>query len=528
MGNPMITTPTPWADWVLILPVALPLFAAALLLALRGWPAGQAPIAAITTLAVLLCAFELFTRTSDVGPMSMTMGKWLPPFGISFTADVMSAAFVLASALVTLVVIAYLQMERSGGEGRSGLYPLVLLLLAGVSGAFLTGDLFNLYVWFEVMLIASFGLFVLGGRNIQLDATVKYGFLNFLATTIFLAALGVIYGTLGTLNMADIALKAPEADVTVMTTIAALLLVAFGMKAAAFPLNAWLPASYHAPPAALSALMAGLLTKVGVYALLRSLVVLMPAGRDLLEPVLMVVAVTTLVLAPLGALAETNLRRAIGFIVIGGIGSVMAGLALPDVHGLAGSTLYIFHSMLTMTALYCVAGLLEKLTGHFDTREMGGIYGFSSPLSILFFLLVLAAAGIPPFLGFWPKLLLLEAGLSNSGIAEGPLGWGGIAIIVALLVNAWLTLMAGTRLWAHVFWRNAPAGAPDTAAFEGFHPLTRPQRLYGIGASVVLVVVIVTAGLWPNLLVESARLAAVEMLDPQRYIAAFGLGGTAP
>ncbi|SFZ85905.1 multicomponent Na+:H+ antiporter subunit D [Devosia enhydra] len=528
MGQPMITTPTPWSDWVVILPVVLPLLAAAVLLALRGMRALQAPVAGLVTFAVLLCGLELLTRTSDTGPVSMTMGKWLPPFGISFTADVMSAIFVLVSALVTLVVIAYLQMERSESDGRSGLYPLVLLLLAGVCGSFLTGDLFNLYVWFEVMLIASFGLFVLGGRNIQLDATLKYGFLNFLATTIFLASLGVIYGTLGTLNMADITLVAPDADPAVMTTIAALLLLAFGMKAAAFPLNQWLPASYHAPSAALSALMAGLLTKVGVYALLRSLVVLMPAGRDLLEPVIATVAILTLVVAPLGAIAETNLRRAIGFLVIGGIGSVMVGLALPDMHGLAGSTLYIVHSMLTMTALYCVAGLVEKLTGRTDTREMGGLYAASSPVSILFILLVFSAAGLPPFLGFWPKLLLLEAGISGAEIANWQIDWLAMAMIGALLVNAWLTLIAGTRLWAHVFWRNGPAGAPDGAAGPVAHPLTAAQQRFGTGASIVLVGLILAAGLWPNLLIETARLAAVEMIDPQRYIAAFGLGTIAP
>ncbi len=185
--------------------------------------------------------------------------------------------FALAAAGLVLLLLVYLRMDMPDRARRDGVYPLVLLLLAGVSGAFLTGDLFNLYVWFEVMLIASFGLMVLGGRNIQLDGTVKYGFLNFLATTFFLLALGLLYGLLGTLNMADIVRVAPAADGAAMAGVAALLLLAFGMKAAAFPVNAWLPAAYHAPPPAISALLAGLLTKVGVYALLRSLVALLPA-----------------------------------------------------------------------------------------------------------------------------------------------------------------------------------------------------------------------------------------------------------
>src|SRR5690606_18546591 len=170
--------------------------------------------------------------------------------GISLTADLFSAAFALAASVVTLVVIVYAEIDRDRGDRNNNFHALVLLLLAGVTGAFLTGDLFNLYVWFEVMLIASFGLLATGGSAAQMDGAVKYGFLNFLATTLFLLSLGLLYGLLGTLNMADIMRVAPMANPAAMTAIAAVLLLAFGMKAAAFPLNAWLPASYHTPPAA--------------------------------------------------------------------------------------------------------------------------------------------------------------------------------------------------------------------------------------------------------------------------------------
>ncbi|NGP18655.1 hypothetical protein G5575_14240 [Devosia chinhatensis] len=185
----------------------------------------------------------------------MTMGRWLPPFGISLTADLFSAAFALAASAVSLIVLLYAEIDGGRDSKRDDFHAMVLLLLAGVTGAFLTGDLFNLYVWFEVMLIASFGLIVQGTKPIQLDGAVKYGFLNFLATTFFLMALGLLYGLLGTLNMADIMRVAPLADPGAMAGVAALLLLAFGMKAAAFPVNAWLPASYHTPSAAVSALL---------------------------------------------------------------------------------------------------------------------------------------------------------------------------------------------------------------------------------------------------------------------------------
>nr|WP_295891433.1 proton-conducting transporter membrane subunit [uncultured Devosia sp.] len=513
LPSAMIETMTAAADWIVVLPLVLCLMGAAATLILRRSGGLTFMFSLLVLVGVIACEITLLLRVVEDGPLAMTMGRWLPPFGISFAADIFGAGFALAAAVVTLVVLLYAQGERGDADGRDGFHAMVLLLLAGVTGSFLTGDLFNLYVWFEVMLIASFGLIVLGGSPAQLDGAVKYGFLNFLATSFFLLALGLLYGLLGTLNMADILRVAPAANPAAVAGVAALLLLAFGMKAAAFPVNAWLPAAYHTPPAVISALFAGLLTKVGVYAMLRALVVLLPASRDLLEPVLIAIAVATLLVAPLGAIAETNLRRAIGFLVIGGIGSVLAGIAIPSLAGVGGAGLYVFHAILTMTALHLVAGLVERQTGATDTRRMGGIYAASAPVSILFFVLVLATAGVPPFLGFWPKLLLLQAGLAD--------GWTGGLVATALVLNAVLTLIAGSRLWAHMFWRPAAEGAVVS------DPARQGDRLR-FGATGALVVVVVAAGLWPNGLFEALRLGTPDLLDPARYVAAIGLAGGAP
>jgi Formate hydrogenlyase subunit 3/Multisubunit Na+/H+ antiporter, MnhD subunit len=522
----MIETATPLADWVVVLPIVLALIGAAGLLMVRRSTRMPLVGAVLVVLGIIACEIVLLLAVLENGPVSMTMGRWLPPFGISLTADIFGASFALAASVVTLFILLYAEIDRAGADGRDAFHAMVLLLLAGVTGAFLTGDLFNLYVWFEVTLIASFGLIVQGGRPAQLDGAVKYGFLNFLATTLFLLSLGLLYGLLGTLNMADIMRAAPLANPAAMAGVAALLLLAFGMKAAAFPLNAWLPAAYHTPPAAISALFAGLLTKVGAYALLRALVALLPASRDLLEPVLALLAIATLLLAPLGAIAETNLRRAIGFIVIGGIGAVMVGLAVPTADGIAGSGLYILHAILTMSALYMVAGLVEKRTGSTDTRQMGGLYAASAPLSVLFILLVLASAGVPPFLGFWPKLLLLEAGLAE-GVTGPAAGWIGSALTLALLVNAVLTLIAGTRLWAHIFWREGPEGEGSEHVRQPLVPLDQRGRL-GFGAAAALTAGIVLAGLWPAPLLDGARMGAQDVADPARYVAATGLAEDTP
>ncbi|WDR06435.1 proton-conducting transporter membrane subunit [Devosia rhodophyticola] len=526
----MISTLTPAGDWVIVLPLVLALMGAALLLMTRHAKNYHAGIAMVIVGAIIACDGVLLAHVLQNGPVSMTMGKWLPPFGISFTADIFGAGFALIAAMVTMLLLVYSQSERHADFGLDGYYALILLLLAGVTGSFLTGDLFNLYVWFEVMLISSFGLIVNGGKAIQLDGALKYAFLNFLATTFFLLALGLIYGLLGTLNMADIIGAAPHANSAAMVGVATLMLLAFGMKAAAFPLNAWLPASYHTPPAVVSALFAGLLTKVGIYALLRVLVLLLPDSRDTLEPVLVVIAVLTLVISPLGAIAETNLRRAMGFIVMGGIGVILAGIALPSQNGVAGSGVYIVHSMMVMTALYLVAGLVEKVTGQTDSRQMGGVYAANSVVSALFLLLVLAAAGVPPFLGFWPKLLLLQAGMdAASGTTAGmPPDYYGIAIIVALLLNAFFTLIAGTRLWAHIFWRAGVEGENSEHSLAPVEPLGRRDSRLALWPCVVLVAAIMIVGLAPNYLLDAAQRGARDLIDPARYVAAVGLAGNSP
>ncbi len=509
----MIEVATSAADWVIILPVVLALLASALLLMLRSTTRGQAVFAIIVVMAIIVIEVQLLLKILELGPQSMTMGKWLPPFGISFSVDIIGASFALAGAIITLVVLLYVQADISKREIKYGFYSLVLLMLAGVSGAFMTGDLFNLYVWFEVMLISSFGLIIMGGQKIQLDGAIKYGFLNFLATSFFLAALGFIYGLMGTLNMADIAIVAADAPAGPLAAIGALLLLAFGMKAAAFPVNAWLPASYHTPHPAVSALFGGLLTKVGVYALLRTLVVLMPSAREFLDPLITTLAVATLILAPLGALSQTNLRRAIGFFLIGGVGAVLAGLAMPSMRGLAGASIYVLHSMLTIAALYLVAGLIERMSGTDDTRKMGGIYNANSMMSILFLVLIFAIAGLPPFLGFWPKLLLIEAGL----------GQADVVIVVALVLNSFLTVIAGTRLWSHIFWRNGREGKNSEQLNNRLKPLNKKDKWYGIAPTSILVVLIVWFGLFPNSVIDASRTAAADLLYPERYIQSTGL-----
>ncbi len=520
LTDAMRALPTAVTDWVLVWPVALPLIGATVLLITRGRPAWQSTFAFMVLVGVVMSEVLLVQRIAATGPLAMTMGNWLPPFGISFAADMLGALFALVAGIVTLVVLVYAQSEVQPRQTRYGFHPLLLVMIAGINGAFLTGDVFNLYVWFEVMLIASFGLMIIGGRRIQLDAAVKYGFISLLATTLFLTAVGFMYGLLGTLNMADIARVAADADPVALVAVQAMFLLALALKAAAFPLNAWLPASYHTPDPSVSALFAGLLTKVGVYAAIRILVALMPPSAAEINIAITAIAMGTLILGPLGAIAETNLRRALGFLVIGGIGAMLSGIAIAEpasdaYGGIFGSAMYVAHSMLTITGLYLVAGLIEAATGTRDTRRMGGLYHANSPLSLAFICLVLAISGMPPFLGFWPKFVLVK-----SALAADDYWMAGV-----ILLSALLTTIAGSRLWAHIFWRNSREGDLSEAPNDRLRPLSARHRWLGLAPAAALTAAIVGLGLWPAPLFEAGRMAAVGIVDPAPYVAAVGLQG---
>jgi multicomponent Na+:H+ antiporter subunit D len=251
---------------------------------------------------------------------------------------------------------------------------------------------------------------------------------------------------------------------------------------------------------------------------------LLPGARDLLDPVIALAAIGTLVIGPLGAIAETNLRRALGFLLIGGIGATLAGLALGNLSGLAGAVAYTLHAILTISALYMLAGLIEAMTGTTDTREMGGLYAAASLPSALFFVLILAVAGVPPFLGFWPKLLLIDGGFARWNFGADP--WA-LVLWLAVLVNALLSLIAGARLWAHIFWRPGLEGAASELPNDRLVPLGARARWLGLGSTAVLAVIVLLLGLFPEPLLGFAREGAKGLLDPAHYIAATGLAEAA-
>jgi multicomponent Na+:H+ antiporter subunit D len=442
------------------------------------------------------------------GILTLQAGGWPAPFGITLVADLLGAIMVVLTALMGLAVLLY-SAAPAGLDARReayGYYPLVHVLLLGLCGAFLTGDLFNLYVWFEVLLIASFVLLTLGGERRQLEGGLKYVALNLASSALFLAAVGLLYGQTGTLNLADLARTLPEVRPTgLVTTVATLFLVAFGIKAACFPLFFWLPAAYHTPPPAVSALFAGLLTKVGVYALLRTFTLLFVQDVPYTHTVLLVVAGLTMVVGVLGALVQTSLRRTLSFLLVGHIGFPLMGLALFTPIALAGAIFYVVEDIVVLTALFLVAGLVRQVAGTERLAGLGGLYAARPGVAALYLLPALSLAGIPPLSGFFAKLGLLRAGLEA----------GQYGIVAAALVASLLTLIVVSRIWADVFWRPA---ACTSSAPPGE---TTPRLLAPVAALVALVVVL---GLAAEPVFALAARAAGQLLDRPAYIRAV-LGG---
>ncbi|WP_026381207.1 Na+/H+ antiporter subunit D [Afifella pfennigii] len=514
LSQAMVTAPVAPADALIIAPIIITLFFGGLLLMTRKRAAWQVPMGLFALVLLLAACAGLLARVLTAGPVSVTMGSWLPPFGISFTADALGASFAFVSSLVALAVGLFASRDIDGLGQRYGFFAFLLLMMCGICGAFLTGDIFNLYVWFEVMLIASFGLMVLGNTRTQLDGAVRYALLNLLGAAFFLAATGYLYGSLGTLNMADITerLRQPT-DGLPLNTIAALFILGFGMKAAAFPLAFWLPASYHTPSPAAAAIFAGLLTKVGAYALLRTMVMVMPAAHAVYADFLTWIAIGTMLLGSLGALAESDLRRLFGYVVISGIGIIFAGLALGSAGGLSGAIVYALHSMLVMTGLYLAAGIAARLGGSQQLRELGGLYGASPLLAGLTLLLILSAAALPPFSGFWAKIVVVEAAM------VGGRWWlAGIVLVTGLF-----TALAAGRAFAHAFWRGGPVGTPDGAEKSVPGKLAAADLPLLLGPLGFLTMLTLLIGLYPQPVLRLAEIGAAGLLDPIPYVrAVFG------
>ena len=443
-------------------------------------------------------------------------GNWPAPFGIVLVADLLAAIMVLVSAIIGLAVAVYSLADVDTQRERFGYYAFLHFMMFGVCGAFLTGDIFNMFVWFEVMLISSFVLMCLGGEKPQMEGAVKYVVLNLISSSFFLAACGILYGQTGTLNMADLAVTAREMRPELLTMTAMLFLVAFGLKAAIFPLFFWLPASYHTPPVAVSAVFAGLLTKVGVYALMRVFTLIFTNDVLFTHGLLLGLAGFTMVTGVLGAMVQFDFRRLLSFHIVSQIGYMVLGLALFTPLAIAGTVFYLFHHIVVKANLFLVSGITQRYGGSFDLKKLGGFYAAAPLVALLFFIPAMSLGGIPPLSGFFAKFAIVKAGLAGDTIFGA---WAPVLAAVALAVGL-LTLFSMTKIWAEVFWKPAP---------EGHEPhrgnVPHAQRWLLLAPVAALAALTLAIGFFPQFFFDFAARSAEQLMRPEIYINAV-LGGT--
>lgn len=504
---------------VLALPVAIPLACGALAIILHITRSPQRVelqqvITVIAVAANLVVATILLAFTLAGNRFAFQMGLWPAPFGITVYCDALTAIMLTAVGFLAAAILPFAFATLDTERARLGFYPLSLFLLMGANGAFITGDLFNLYVFYEVLLMASFILLTLGGSPSQINGGIRYVVLNLMGSMMLLLAAGITYGTLGTLNMAQISERMVGAPEVVQAIIAGLLLIAFGTKAAIFPVFFWLPSSYHTPHPAVTAMFSGVLTKVGMYSLFRTFPLFFPALLVEWQPLIMTLAGLTMLIGVLGAFAQPTIRRLLSFHIISQIGYMLMGMgvALTDSEygvgfGLALAILFLLHNQLIKTALLLGGGAVELEMGTGRLSELGGLVTRKPFLATIFFIAAFSLAGFPPSSGFIGKLGLLEV-----TFATGQYAVAGLSVVVSLL-----TTMSMLRLWQYMFW-----GKASTERFAP--PRFRRQRTTTMMTvpALVLVVVSLAIGFFGQPAIDMVKVAAAQAIDRQGYIQVVG------
>ena len=491
-----------------VLPLIIPL--AALGLAVLAWCRSRIQqVAGIgAAMALVVVAVALFRTVASRGDLLVRLGGWPAPVGIPLGVDPLTAMMLGLTGLMGFLTQVYAWGNAPSASHQRPFVPLFMIVLLGVNGAFLARDLFNLYVWFEVMLMGGFGLLVVTGGRLGREAAVKSVTLNLLGSLLFLVAVGVTYGLAGSLDMyvlqdslARIHAERPSA----VLAIAALLVSAFAVKAALFPFHFWLPASYHVPAAGVCALFAAMLTKVGVYSILRLLTLPFAVVEGLAE-VLGILAAITMVGGVIGAVAQTEMKRILAWHSISQVGYMVAGLALlsaPDprvrLAGVAAAIFFIIHHGLVKPALFLVAGLVQDRLGDTRLARTGGLFNTAPVLATVFLLAALSLAGLPPFSGFWAKLAVIQS------VMEAGAGW----LVAAALAAGLVTLLSMLKIWNEVFWKPAPEHVNERKSTSGRAALV---------ATIALVAVITVIGLMPTPLLEWSQEAAAGVLEDQARI----------
>lgn len=484
----------------------LPLLSAIINLFFWEKPNVQRAFGSVSVIAHLICSVLLLHIIVSNGMVVLNVGGWLHGYGIMLAIDYLSAGMIALTSFVS--TLSWFYSSKWFKTKKVGyLFNVVFFTLQlGIIGAFMAADLFNLYVWFEVMLVSSFVLLTLGGDRFQLEGSIKYVAINVFSSTIFLAGIGMIYGLTGTVNMAAAGLALDAISNQTLPMVASIFfLVSFGIKAAIFPLFFWLPASYHTPPIGISSFLIALMTKVGIYTLIRFFTIIFPIDGTILRPLFMVLSGLTMVVGVLGAAAQTDFRKILSFHIVSQIGYMLMGLAIGTPLAIAGALFFILHNVLVKTNLFFISGLVGQLTGTYSLKKLGGIFSQFPLIALVFAISAFSLTGVPPLTGFWGKFMLAKAGLVSGD-------W--IIVVVSLSVSM-ITLFSMTKIWNQVFWKPLPTGTvlKQTSNSDAYRA---NKSMFWVICT--LTIAILGVSFYPNSFIEFTEKAAVVVVERNGYI----------
>ncbi|WP_010094056.1 Na+/H+ antiporter subunit D [Ornithinibacillus scapharcae] len=493
---------------LLIWPVILPLITALIFVLLRNHIRVQRLLSVIVLAVVAGITIIIMNQISNDGIQTLQLGGWQAPFGIGLVADMFSILLVLTTSIVAFCCVMF-SFKTIGKERENHYYySLFLLLITGVNGSFLTGDLFNLYVFFEVLLLASYVLISLGGKKKQLRETMKYVIINILSSAFFLIGIAYMYSSTGTLNLAHISVRIAEAGQDgFMTTVAILFLLVFGIKAGLF-LFYWLPGSYSVPPTPVSALFAALLTKVGIYAIIRMFTLIFYHEPQITHLMIGILAALTMLLGGIGAVGYWDINKILTYNVIIGAGFILAGLAAFTDAGTLGSIYYLIHDMIVKALIFLIGGVIVYLTGTTNLKEMSGLIRNHPALGWMFFIAALSLIGIPPLSGFIGKIFITR------GAFEAEFYWlGAIGLLSSLMI-----LYSVMKIFMNAFWGETIISEEDEKG------TTRGVML----PIAVLTALTVLLGIGPEMINSYIEIAVEALMDPSIYIDAVFAGNDIP